>query len=232
MECIYCPELNEGTLELVVIKDEAEHLQALRLKEGDSVLISNGKGICAESIISNIGKHNFTLRTEKILFNYGELPYHLGLAIGILSDRNRLEFALEKAIELGATDFFPLITGHTEKKFLNTSRLVNKAISAMKQCKRAKLLNIHEPIVFDNIHHISTKFNNIILAAPEGKSPEETKSLKSTLVFVGPEGGFSEKEIQYFKSIEGLISWNLGARRLRAETAAISALSHASMKMK
>lgn len=231
MECIYFPELNEETKEFVVTNDEQKHLLALRLQIGDYVLVSNGKAICAESIITNIGKHNFTLRAEKILLNHGELPFQLGLAIGMLSDRNRLEFALEKAIELGASDFFPIITEHTEKKFLHTTRLVNKAVSAMKQCKRAKLINIHEPIVFDNIQHIISKFNNIILTDTDGKPPEETKSLDSTVIFIGPEGGFSEQEIQNLKSIEGLISWNLGARRLRAETAAICALNHASLKM-
>lgn len=231
MECIYCPELNEAAKEIIVANDEAKHLNALRLKEGDSVLVTNGKGICAESIIIKINKSNFVAGIEKVLPNYGELPFSLGLAIGILSDRSRLEFALEKAIEFGATDFFPLITEHTEKKFLNTSRLVNKAISAMKQCKRAKLINIHEPIVFDNIDYILPQFNNLILTDTEGAPPEIIKKLESTLIFVGPEGGFSEKEIQHLKNQENFISWSLGVRRLRAETAAISALTIASMKM-
>jgi len=232
MECIYYPELNENSREIEISGAEAKHISALRLQTNDVIMLSNGNGLCAESLIINKVKSSYILKPEKFLPNHGELSFRLGFAIGILNDRNRLEFALEKAVELGATDFFPAITEFTEKRRINLSRLSKKAVAAMKQCKRANLINIHKPVKFKKIDNFIQEFENVILADVEGKSPEKTAELKSTLIFIGPEGGFSDKEITTLKSRENIIFWKLGERRLRAETAAVTALSMASMKMK
>ncbi len=236
MECIYYKELDEKSEIIKILsntnKEQIKHLKALRLKTGEDILLSNGKGLCAFCSLSDYSKSEYIFKVKKLLNNHGELHYSLGLALGILSDKARLEFALEKAVELGVTDFFPLITKYTENKKINLERLNSKAIAAMEQSKRATKINIHPPIEFKNITEFTGGYDNIILADENGEDPENTNNLTSTLCFVGPEGGFSNDEIEIIYNLKKFCSWKLANRRLRAETAVVSLLSFASIKMK
>ena len=116
MECIYFPELDKNSKDLYISGSEAKHLKALRLKPGEEIQITNGKGLSAGSILIKEEPAGFLIQVTDLQENTGELPYSFALAIGILNDRNRFEFALEKAVELGITDFYPLITEFTEKR--------------------------------------------------------------------------------------------------------------------
>ncbi|MFA6571253.1 MAG: RsmE family RNA methyltransferase, partial [Bacteroidota bacterium] len=174
--------------------------------------------------INEILKNHISISTSTFTQNKGELPFRLGLAIGILENKDRFEFALEKAIELGITDFYPLLTEFTQRKNINTGRLKLKAIAAMKQCKRSILTSIHPIVKPKDITIISKEFDKIILADENGEHPKKSNII-STLVLIGPEGGFSETELQILKSIPNIISINLGNRRLRSETAALTALA-------
>ncbi|MPN46579.1 hypothetical protein SDC9_194170 [bioreactor metagenome] len=105
-------------------------------------------------------------------------------------------------------------------------RLIAKAISAIKQCKRSRLPKIHLPQTIDSlISNIDTlNYQNIFLADENGVKPQiNIHNSKNSIIFVGAEGGFSERELNLFPT--KTIKWNLGNRRLRAETAAISMLS-------
>jgi 16S rRNA (uracil1498-N3)-methyltransferase len=241
MDCIYFQELQEKCKEISIEGKQIKHLKALRIKIGEKIMLTNGKGISAVCSLINFDKNEFSFNIEEFIKNHGELPNKLGLALGILSDKNRMELTLEKAVELGATDFYPLITRYSEKKEINLPRLQSKAISALEQCKRSHLIQIHEPIELKKIfshpepvegcNSILSDYENIILADENGENPDSITSLNSTLCFVGPEGGFSLEEIEMIKKTGKTICWNLGNRRLRAETASISILSFASVKI-
>ncbi|MFH1051581.1 MAG: RsmE family RNA methyltransferase [bacterium] len=230
MECIFVPELNESSNEIIISNERINHLKALRLQTNDQIIFTNGKGLCSVCILLSNTKIKYHFKVKTFLKNHGELPYKLGIALGILSDRNRMEFALEKAVEMGATDFYPIITRYSEKRKINFSRLQSKSIAAMEQSKRSCLIHVHQPVCLNDFENIVPDYDTIILAEETGNSPEMTKSLKSTICFVGPEGGFDSDEIEFLKGLGNSKCWNLGNRRLRTETAASAILTLVSMK--
>ena len=125
-------------------------------------------------------------------------------------------------MELGVSLFIPLLTDYSHKKAPNATRLQAKAIAAMKQCKRSRLPDIFEPINLQDI--IKFEFEKIILADEQGIKPILPQESKSILLLVGPEGGFSTKEIKFLSKLN-IEKWRFANRRLRSETAAIFGLS-------
>jgi 16S rRNA (uracil1498-N3)-methyltransferase len=222
MECIFYKSLLKSESIIEIEGQEARHIRALRVREGDALTVVNGQGLAAVSIVEQISKNGYKLKILEFKENFGENENRLGLALGILDDRERFEFALEKAIELGITDFYPIISKFVQKKGINAERLEAKSIAAIKQCCRSRLPEIHEPVSFTEIFKISKQFDNVILADIDGGSPDKLNG--SSLFIVGPEGGFSADEINLAKSNDVML-WKLGIRRLRAETAAIAVLS-------
>jgi 16S rRNA (uracil1498-N3)-methyltransferase len=246
MECIYIENIDERAVKIDVPPDEAKHLKTLRINTANEILITNGKGICAVAEVERISKIDYRVEIKHILANYGELDNKISLAIGILDNGDRMEFCLEKCIELGVSEFFFLQTDFSQRTKINSERLYSKSIAAIKQCKRARLPIIHPPISLDkligeiadnsnnnhsdsnsnsNSNNCKNKYSQIILADENGISPIktfQTGEANNSIVFVGAEGGFSEREIKLFPNT--ITKWNLGNRRLRAETAAITAI--------
>jgi 16S rRNA (uracil1498-N3)-methyltransferase len=226
MESIYYLELNNNSDIIEINLPESKHLKALRMQIRDTVFITNGAGLFAESIIISFTNYKYYLKVKKLFNNYNELPFSLGLGMGIIDSRERFEFALEKATELGVSDFYPLITNFSQKKFINLDRLNAKAVASIKQCLRARLPIIHKPQTLNEFHNnIINNYNQIIITDIDGEKPFIQNNSLSTIVIVGPEGGFSMEELAHFKKNNNTKFWNLGQRRLRTETAAISILS-------
>lgn len=226
MECIYIENLNDNDISISVPLDEAKHLKALRINSNEKILITNGKGLSAISTVERKNKNEYIAHTDKYIYNVGELNCLLSIAIGILDSKDRFEFAIEKCIELGVAEIFPLVLDYSQSTKINMERLIAKAISAIKQCKRSRLPKIHLPQTIDSlISNIDTlNYQNIFLADENGVKPQiNIHNSKNSIIFVGAEGGFSERELNLFPT--KTIKWNLGNRRLRAETAAISMLS-------
>lgn len=226
MECIYIDFLEEDTTTFEVPDEEARHLKALRINTGDIVQATNGRGLVSEMLIERLGKTEFLASPIRFVENFGEPDTFISIGMGILEDKDRMEFALEKSIELGAKEFFPLITDFTQKTKFNNERMNAKAIASIKQCKRACLPTIHEPLSFSQMMLKLNSFDTIILADENGVSPDKEHISGKVLLLIGPEGGFSERELSNLSSPE-IIKWALGNRRLRAETALIAALSFA-----
>jgi 16S rRNA (uracil1498-N3)-methyltransferase len=220
MECIFSEELQKKAEDIVISGDEAKHLHVLRLNIGDEVEISNGAGLIATTVIQSIKNKSYICRVENITENKGELGFQLDLAFGIISDRNRLEFMIEKATELGVRNYYPVVTQFSQKKTINLSRLEQKALAAMKQSKRSVLPKISDPKTFPEIIELTENYNCIILSDVDGVHFEPGQFIGDCLVLVGPEGGFSPDEIEEIKKCDPIIL-SLGNRRLRTETAAI-----------
>ncbi|MBI5324647.1 MAG: 16S rRNA (uracil(1498)-N(3))-methyltransferase [Ignavibacteriae bacterium] len=223
MNCIYLPELSKSLNGFPITTEELKHIKALRIGTFEKLLATNGKGLSAIGKIS-IDSKKPLFNPEEFFENTGENNFKSGLALGILDNKDRFEFALEKAVELGINDFFPLISEFTQRKTVNIDRLKSKAISSMKQCCRSFLPLIHEPVTIEELNNQSISYERVVLADINGKKFESFEQEISTLVIVGPEGGFSNNEIEKIDNDKRLIKLNLGNRRLRAETAAIVAL--------
>ena len=229
MECLYTPHLLESTQTLALGDDARSHARALRLREGERVLLSNGAGLCATASIRTVRSNEVLCAIHDILPEYGELPYRLILALGILDNRERMEFAIEKAVELGVSEIVLLQTQHSERYAANrtkTERITAKALAAMQQSHRARLPRIHAPMSVQELQTLLPSDSAIILADVDGQQPH-TLTMRNTSIClcVGAEGGFSESEIQTLKHDSRTVAWKLAPRRLRAETASVMGLS-------
>ena len=227
MDCLYAPDLHEDSTIISVEKDEVKHAKSLRLKLGERVLLSSGTGLIALCTVESINSYQAVFSIHEIRKNIHELPGRFAIAIGILHNKDRMEYMIEKLTELGITDFYPLISTHAESHSCDEKRLMSKMVSALKQCKRSVLPVLHKPITINDLHTISSQYTIHILADPSGKNsidyPQSTNN--SIIAFIGPEGGFSAQELQIISSIPTIQTLSLGNRRLRAETAAIAVSS-------
>lgn len=222
MECIYLPQIESITKDIIIFDDEFKHLKALHIGVGEQILASNGNGILSELTIVNIDKKSAQAIVNGIDDVSGIEQNVKGLALGVLDNKDRFEFALEKAVELGITDFYPLFTDFTQRKNVNIDRLVSKSIAALKQSKRHFLTNIHPATTLDRFLNSSEE---IILYADMSTDRAMPLSQKNNIIVVGPEGGFSEREDNLLKNHKSALGFTLGSYRLRAETAAVAAIS-------
>ena len=227
MDNFYCPpdKISDGSV--LIDGEEFSHLvHVMRKKTGDVIGVVDGEGIFHEVILEEIKKKQAKGRITVTSGNHLEPVTRLTLAVGILKNPSRFDFLVEKVTELGVTGIIPLETERTIPSHAKTDRWQKLALAAMKQCGRAYLPRVSEltPLaqMHDNFHQFDRK-----LVAHEQVEP--TTSLRtvagdvrgSILVLVGPEGGFSEEEIQMCIS-KGCTPFSLGERRLRTETAAIA----------
>lgn len=227
---------------LTVEAEEHVHLKALRMKVGSKVLVTNGQGLSAICEVLEFSKTFHKLEVIQILEKFGELEQKITLCLGLLSNKDRLEFALEKAVELGVQKIVLLKTDFSEEVKINVERLNAKLIAALKQSKRS-ILPVLEIVDFDEFFTVLTtqeKTTNFfpIVADSNGKSINEVGEFlresynesrsdisNEILIFVGPEGGFSEKELKKIQNLPKCNSLRLSNTRLRAETAVVSSIS-------
>jgi 16S rRNA (uracil1498-N3)-methyltransferase len=189
------------------------------------MIITNGMGLSVIAELRFIDKNSASFNIIEESSTTNENEYISFLAVGILDNKDRMEFAVEKAVELGINSVYPLQSRYTQKSKTNTARLMSKSISAMKQCKRSYLPEIFEPVNLKSLRKIAEGFSNVILLDESGTKPAFETKCHSVLMIVGPEGGFSEEEINEMSSWKNLTTWTLGARRLRAETAVTTGLA-------
>ena len=214
--------------QLTLTGSEFEHVtKVLRKKEGEELTVTDGAGnvyLCVMSVIGN-GKALCTIHgRQRELF---EPALRVRLFISPLKSRERFEFAIEKAVELGVDSIVPIITKNTVKKSdfagKKSERIRKIIIRAMCQSQRCRLTEFHESVKLkDLLKETEFDLNKIVMY--EFSNPNETidsySDTKYLSLMIGPEGGFAEDEIELLVK-NGWKTKSLGSRKLRAETAAI-----------
>ncbi|MCH7826680.1 MAG: 16S rRNA (uracil(1498)-N(3))-methyltransferase [Bacteroidetes bacterium] len=222
IELYFTEPKNVGNTDIFMDNSDAKHIQkVMRHKIGDKIFITDGKGKIYEGEIEEI--KNGSLKITKFeIREYPEKYKNITLCIPNLRKTNRLEFAIEKATELGITNFIIFNSKRTFPKKVKIDRLNKIALSAMKQS-----LNSYLPkITFHNSLSFLKETNfEIVLFDQANKSMFNSSSLntnKNYFLLFGPEGGFEDCEIP-----ENIIisNFNLAPIRLRTETAVICAIS-------
>lgn len=217
----------------VILPDEAvRHLiQVLRLGPGASVVLFNGDGIEYFAHLQSVSKRNATALVESARQKNTEssLRIHLGQAI---SRGDRMDYAIQKAVELGVSRITPLETERTNLS-LNAERSQKKhehwwgvIQSACEQSGR-NVLPLLEPVTsFDRWCAEKTERELGVVLAPGGEKGFGglTESPVELRLIIGPEGGFSEPELA-LASRYGFVCVGLGPRILRTETATVAALA-------
>jgi 16S rRNA (uracil1498-N3)-methyltransferase len=220
----YIESLETDTLNLD--EDTSKHVvQVLRKKVGDEVLLTNGKGVKATATITDDNRKRcsvwLTTRETEV-----EPQPKVCIAISLVKNTARFEWFLEKATEIGVREIVPLLCERTEKEKFRHDRLNNILISAMLQSQQCWLPVLHEPVSYTTaIERTDYAQKFIAHCLPEGKQSlaQLSSGLNgSSIIFIGPEGDFSEEEITAALQ-KGAQPVSLGNTRLRTETAGMVA---------
>ncbi len=206
-------------------EEESKHcVRVLRLKQNDIVWITDGLGKMYKTSIIDDNKKNCVLQVVEVFNNYEKRPFKLHVAISPLQSADRIEWFVEKATEAGIDEITPILCDRTERKNVNIERLQKVAISAMKQSLKAYLPIINPLVKYSDF--IKLNFNGqkgIAYCIDKRKHIVDWYAKNSDcLILIGPEGDFSQKEIDLALQNK-FIGISLGNSRLRTETAAITA---------
>ncbi len=186
-------------------------------------MVTDGRGYLYEGVIRSTRKSEVLVEVRKSSFE--EAPIRdATLALGVIKKRDRLEFAVEKAVELGVSRIALFRADHTEKGKVRMDRVEATVMSAMKQSLRVWLPSVE---LYEGMDELIEKRSSSLFVVADQKSTNEKLELSDddneVVLLVGPEGGFSKREEEFWGSDSDLNTRTvlLGEKRLRAETAAV-----------
>jgi 16S rRNA (uracil1498-N3)-methyltransferase len=198
-------------------------LQVLRMREGERIRLTDGRGNIAEAeIIASNKKHcSVKILREEVVEQ--RLP-RVSVAISLVKNSSRFEWFVEKTTELGIFEIVPLICERTERQKFRHDRFLSICKSAMLQSMQAWMPLLHEPVNFKELVMSSSQAQKFIAHCEEGERAELKNAFNagaaSHIILIGPEGDFTPSEIS-LASENGFLSVALGATRLRTETAGV-----------
>ncbi len=206
-------------------------IQVLRLNTGEPLILFNGTGGEYLAQITSVSKRAASALIENFSPFDTESPLHLTLAIAIIKP-DKMDFALQKAVELGVTSIQPLITQRSvirigkDKADKKTQHWEGIVQAACEQSGRTRLPIVEAPQTLESWLENTTEGTRIILAPGDypriNALPENLPQPISLLI--GPEGGFTDEEVEMCLQA-GVTAASLGPRILRAETASTTALA-------
>lgn len=216
--------------EVTLSRDQANYLlNVLRLGLGDAVLLFNGTDGEWQANLAGSGKRSVTLivgmqqraqtRASDLHFLFAPLKHA------------RLDYLVQKAVEMGASRLQPVTTRHTQVARVNLDRMRANAIEAAEQCGILRVPEIAEPVTFEQV---AAETDRLLVFCDENAEVRDPVaallaagrgSHQPLAVLVGPEGGFAEEERVALLRRPMVVRIALGPRILRADTAAIAALA-------
>lgn len=218
--------------EIWIDGDEAHHiLHVKRAKQGTRITLFDGKGFEYSAKITEISNDRLKVFIEQSREVDRETHIDITIAFSIPKGKHET-FLIQKCAELGVKTLIPLhcersIVDFREKSTLKIERWDKIAVEASKQCKRNFVTTIEDITLFDNLLKTIHKYDLSLIACTE-LHPGTLKSIvrdhpsaKKFLCLIGPEGGFTHKEIEMAEK-EGCVPVCLGSSTLRIETAAIA----------
>ena len=219
----YVPEIESDTL---LPEEEAKHaLRVLRLKEGDEITATDGKGFLYKAAIQRANPKQCDLT----ILEKSELPkpwgFELRVAVAPTKNMDRMEWFCEKATEIGIDRITCLQCRYSERKEIKTARLEKILVSAMKQSLKATLPVLEGMTDFQTFVRQPFDGRKFIAHCEEGEKlliSDIYRPGENALVLIGPEGDFSSEEIKEAVR-QGFEPVSLGKSRLRTETAALVA---------
>ncbi|HEV8431788.1 MAG TPA: RsmE family RNA methyltransferase [Thermoanaerobaculia bacterium] len=222
---IYAPEPFAPGDRIAIRGDELHHAaRVVRVREGEEVELFDGKGIAAHGVITAVQQDQLVVNVLTII-DAREARLSITLAMSIIA-LDRFELVLQKATELGVRSILPIVTERVEirpERYRGKQERWERIIfEAVKQCGRARTPQLESPLPY--LEAIARPGMKVVLDADTDPSPSVHASPEPQTLFIGPEGGWSEHELELARTA-GARFRRLGARRLRAETAAIVALT-------
>ena len=221
----YIEEYDPSQKEIVLNEDNSKHVvQVLRMKEGERLNLTDGRGNLIETEIIDAQKKHCSITIQHSTFNI-QHSKRVTIAISLLKNTSRFEWFLEKATEIGVSEIIPLICERTEKQKFRYDRMKGICISAILQSQQTWLPILHEPVRFEDlgIWKCADGINLIAHCVDDTKqelSHLQIGKLSNQLIAIGPEGDFTKSEIGLALQ-NGFIPVSLGQTRLRSETAGV-----------
>lgn len=223
MNLFFEPGISQG----VRFLDEAESFHAvkvLRRKRGDHIRITDGRGFFYDAVITDADIRRCTFDIEE---QHEQQPpaYSIHIAISPTKNADRIEWFVEKAVEIGVAEITLVDCDHTERRHQKTDRLEKVTLSAMKQSLKVWLPVVH-PLQPLREFIPTVAADQKYIAYVDNDNPELLKNVitpgSTYVVLIGPEGDFSKEELTLAEQ-NGFKKVSLGPARLRTETAGIVA---------
>jgi len=209
-------------------EESSRHIvQVLRMKEKDELLITNGKGVTLKASLISANKKKAEIQT--LGKSLSDRPLHkISIGISLIKNKNRFEWFLEKAVEIGVSEIIPFESARTENHHFRHDRVKSILVSAMLQSQQAWLPEIYEPVKFKDLLPKKSYENKYIAHCIKDKRSllnELSGNYNDnghTIILIGPEGDFTKEEVE--EAIQNkFIPVSLGETRLRTETAGLVA---------
>ena len=203
-------------------------MRVLRRREGEKLTVVDGRGTFFHTVITAAHPKHCAVRIET-QEPEPVRPYRIEMAVAPTKNMDRMEWFVEKAVELGIDRLTPLRCRCSERRELKTERLMRIAIAAMKQSLKATLPQIDEMTDLDdylaesNTDEVQKFIAHCVAGEKRYFFSREIKPRGTVRVLIGPEGDFSDDEIRHALQA-GYAPVSLGNARLRTETAALAAV--------
>lgn len=209
--------------QVTINDDEQQHIvKVLRMKEGEEIHVTDGKGKLAFGKLIIEGK-KASIEVAEIKENLPDFNPRLHIAIAPTKNIDRIEFFVEKAVEMGISEISIIVTEKTERKNINIEKIRKQAIAASKQSLRFYFPAINDAVKLPDFLKSIDPENTYVAHCHENLERIDLKnipSMEQVTFLIGPEGDFSEKEISFLAENK-IKAVSLGNQRLRTETAGV-----------
>jgi 16S rRNA (uracil1498-N3)-methyltransferase len=215
---------------VVIEGQDARHIgRVLRLTPGDTLFLTDGRGMDFTGCITESRSGKVVMDIIDTCPSQTESPLPLTICNGMLKHQ-KMDEVIKGLTQMGVTRWIPFYCERSvplpDPKSLSRrmARWQTIAKETIKQCRRSRLVEISSPKTLDDILDLADNFDHCIAFWEQGGLPlshlAPLDGANHTIVIIGPEGGFSESEINR-TSAKGFVVYSLGPRILRAETAAL-----------
>lgn len=227
---IYQPQVLSTEQIVKLSKEATGHLiRVLRLQVGDEFIVFNGKAGEFRATIIEVNKNTASVKVGELDTVNRESPLQITLAQAVLR-QDKMDYLIQKAVELGVTRFIPLLTAHSTRKLVperwqkRSLHWQGVMLAACEQSGRTRLPKLENPMTFDEATALIKADQRIILQPGAKQTIHSLSACQSVALLVGPEGGWSDNELKCAR-ITAYRDVHLGPRVLRAETAGLAAIS-------
>ncbi len=209
----------------VQLHDKQAHYlsKVMRLEAGDTLLVFNGADGEWRARVGNVGKHQLSLLVQAPTREQAAEP-DCWLVFALLK-RTKTDLVVEKATELGVSRILPVVTARTQGDHVNIGRLRAIAVEAAEQCERLAVPEIAAPEKLPALLDGWPAGRRLFMADERRDAPVARAASGPAALLIGPEGGFTSGEVAAIGANQHVTRVSLGARILRAETAAIAGLA-------
>ncbi|HAE67601.1 MAG TPA: 16S rRNA (uracil(1498)-N(3))-methyltransferase [Sphingobacterium sp.] len=234
MQLFFTPDLNPSLENFILSEEESKHaIRVLRMDTGDRLHLIDGRGGLYEAQIIDPHPKRTVITILNVEEEFQRPKYHLHIAVGPTKNIDRIEWFLEKATEVGIQEITPVICEHSERKEVKLDRLNKLVVAAMKQSLKAYLPKLNPAVSFKQfLREIPTEgVQKAIAHCVDAEKKYLNQVLEPDqhyIILIGPEGDFSEEEIDLALQM-GFHPISLGEARLRTETAALAACMEVSL---